>query len=658
MPQDKLAFVGAKKGELTLMVGPNGIHMGIDLAMPNLAPFVIQAPLDGEGPLELLFVDLIESLTGLVQGYLEAQGVDTEILDALTQNIKGAVSALDHRYTEQRYSENGSGVLDTVRDLETETLFEAEFDLPEGFLQQAHTKVVTANAAIVRRTPQFQPKAVKTGPQTSILQRPTPSLKNIIQKYRTQQGKPLSGPLFVLVYDSTGRPVGVRSIKGPGWSGNGGGGKVASVQHTNERCTACGGHTRCKCMTSSHRAAYPPDGNVPETEGVCWGCREKAKTASRDTIEVKGWGITPDEVTVYVNPSRGELQTLIGGEGARALVYPKQNKVIAWSGLDAIHDQVAQVYPQLLGLIGSQGIPVHIYPGPEVVVSAWSKRGPWYHNPETGPALMNCGALHMALGGPLKMVEYFDEDVAGDWEKMEPASASLQPINAGLKTSSVGSFRRLVVARDAGAIVGALVFADYPRDRRILSMQVTAPGTGVEARMLACLGSDKPVVASAKTFENEGLEELGFKPVGNQLVKAAGPAAATLQPDTVLQVFTGCSPEDATRYCAEGIDTEHVPSYRRYPHTDLGLPVHGLIVTSDPHDATGLGPIVLQLKVAADALHDLHPSQEADLDESNREQFPDSFRPSLSWVLTQERRALFMGAVAPQAIQAIERIRR
>ena len=77
MPQDKLAFVGAKKGELTLMVGPNGIHMGIDLAMPNLAPFVIQAPLDGEGPLELLFVDLIESLTGLVQGYLEAQGVDT-----------------------------------------------------------------------------------------------------------------------------------------------------------------------------------------------------------------------------------------------------------------------------------------------------------------------------------------------------------------------------------------------------------------------------------------------------------------------------------------------------------------------------------------------------------------------------------------------------
>ena len=216
MTDTKTAFVGAKKGELTLMISAIEVTLGVDLAMPCQAPFMIKAPLAGD--MEVLFTDLVLSLACLVHGYFEAQGITPEILAKLDHNLQEAVHTLDHRYTEEHYSDTGSGVLDDVRDIENETMFEAEFDLPEGFLAEAHYKVVTANAPIIRRTPQFQPKSVKTGPQTQIVQRPTPSLKNIIQKYRVQQRKPLSGPMYVLVYDSTGRPVGVRSIKGPGWS--------------------------------------------------------------------------------------------------------------------------------------------------------------------------------------------------------------------------------------------------------------------------------------------------------------------------------------------------------------------------------------------------------------------------------------------------------
>ena len=45
MTESKTAFVGAKKGELTLMISTVEITMGVDLAMPGLAPFMIKAPL-------------------------------------------------------------------------------------------------------------------------------------------------------------------------------------------------------------------------------------------------------------------------------------------------------------------------------------------------------------------------------------------------------------------------------------------------------------------------------------------------------------------------------------------------------------------------------------------------------------------------------------
>ena len=228
MSESKVAFVGSKKGEVVIAISPVEVMLGVDLSLPGIGPFTIKnTPGEHEEPVDVLFAGMLEGLLCLVRSYFEAQHLNPDLITQLNTAIEQAVDTLGTHDVQERDGE--SGILEQVRDIENETMFEAEFDVPEGFLEEAHRKVVTANATIIRRQPPKLLGPTKTGPQTRIVQRPAPSLKNIIQKFRGQQNKPLSGPLYVLVYDSCGRPVGVRSLKGPGWNGIGGGGKVAAV---------------------------------------------------------------------------------------------------------------------------------------------------------------------------------------------------------------------------------------------------------------------------------------------------------------------------------------------------------------------------------------------------------------------------------------------
>ena len=72
----------------------------------------------------------------------------------------------------------------------------------------------------VKRSPnQTQlPKNFQTNGNPTTLKQNYPSARSLIMKFKNQQGKPTSGPMFILVYDFKGRPVGVRSIKSPNWN--------------------------------------------------------------------------------------------------------------------------------------------------------------------------------------------------------------------------------------------------------------------------------------------------------------------------------------------------------------------------------------------------------------------------------------------------------
>lgn len=220
----RTAFVGVQHGELSIAIGDDEIMLGVDLAIPGVSPFVIKTPLsDAQGmDREVLFGEMLEAVNCLMKTFFQIQGVDDQILQELGQRLLGAVESIGSKYAS----------LPIEGQVEADSYFEAEFQVPELFLEQAHRHIVVANAPIIRRTPPKPPTPSRTAPQTRIVQRPQPSLRNLITRFKGQQNKPLSGPLFVLVYDTYGRPVGVRSIKGPGWSGIGGGGKVASVPVT------------------------------------------------------------------------------------------------------------------------------------------------------------------------------------------------------------------------------------------------------------------------------------------------------------------------------------------------------------------------------------------------------------------------------------------
>ncbi len=220
MSTPRTAYVGVKHGELAITIGPSEVVLGVDLSVPGVSPFVIKSDLStssGEDR-EVLFGEMLEALVCLIKTYFEAQGFDPAALEDLRTRMAGAVESLGNTH---------ASVVPGYED--PESYFEASFEMPDLFLEQTHTKVVLAAVPVIRRTPTKPPAPVRTAPQTRIVQRPQQSLRNLVTRFKQQQNKPLSGPLYVLVYDTWGRPVGVRSIKGPGWTGVGGGGKIAST---------------------------------------------------------------------------------------------------------------------------------------------------------------------------------------------------------------------------------------------------------------------------------------------------------------------------------------------------------------------------------------------------------------------------------------------
>lgn len=430
----KTAFVGSQKGELTLMLSPVEVTLGVDFSLPGHAPFVIKHPLSEapEGGMAVLFNDMVLSLICLVKAYFEAQGVELPVVEDLGRRIYDAVEGLNSGHTSKEE--------EMEVQIDQESMFEAAFDVPPEFLGEAHAKVVTASAAMITRPPKFQPRQIRMAPQTRPVKPPEPSLRNVIQKFKSTQNKPLSGPLYVLVYDSCGRPVGVRSIKGPGWRGIGG------------------------------------------------------KMASLDVVEIPGY--KPTTAEVFTDPSRGDLARAMGDSGeARAFVFPQQGKVVAWNAFVAIHSQMAEAYLPLLGLNRSDAIPVTVWPGGYVQVTDYSRRTKWFHDPGTAEALARCAALRRALGCPVKEVFYFDEAIVGDWKDLQGVTTSIVPLHPA--ASKVQASRRVAVLQDAGAVSGVMVYADYPGgEQRVLSITSGLPGVDVESRLLTCLDPSRPIRAA------------------------------------------------------------------------------------------------------------------------------------------------------------------
>lgn len=364
--QRKVAYVGAHEAELTIMVTQHDLSATIDLAIPQVPTFPIRVPFDHQpGGKTYMFHEMVTMLQAEMVKYLLAVGIPQELVDktyyAMVKAVEGSEGGDDVKA--DRSGVGGDPLLERVVTLEPLEVFEVRWKLPDGLSEAIHQKIVTATQKVTLPSHGAHPGTFPMGHPPATLKQNYPSVRNLVQKFRGQQNKPLTGPVFVMVYDVNGRPVGVRSIKGPNWSWL----KKATLLQ-----------------------------------------RKQAAAAS----------VSPDTLRVYEDPTADELRLLLeGGGSARAFLGPDGRKLYAWDAADAVHSEVLAHLPAT-----TEWIPLVIFEDGEVEVTESSRRTRWWHNPLVTEVLLSSPALQRVLGSKPRGVSYYDEATSGDWATMPPAA--------------------------------------------------------------------------------------------------------------------------------------------------------------------------------------------------------------------------------------------
>lgn len=138
---------------------------------------------------------------------------------------------------------------------------------------------------------------------------------------------------------------------------------------------------------------------------------------------------------------------------------------------------------------------------------------------------------------------------------------------------------------------------------------------------------------------------------------------ANLQPDTLIRVYHGTDMKSAIDMVVNGLDARQRVR-RLYPHyvgTSQGKAMvnRGLFVTHDLYTATTFGSgVIVQFSAPGKELFPMFPSPEKMRKEDQiwRDQYPNSFRPSVSASMLEggaEPQALYRGLLDPEQIEKI-----
>lgn len=543
MSMQKTGFVGSGEAEITVSTTFTDIVVSFDLGVPQAPLFTLKLPLSEAEGREGIFDEMLGALVEHVVQFFRHAGVNEPLVQALKDTLVKACSDVSTDDASERSGSGGSDILKAILELEPVSVFENKFRLPAGIIPAIHQKVVTAAclAAGVRSTklasmkaaevrealsgkPIFKPVTRQQGenpplprfvhPKPTVTQA-KPSLRDLVRKFKPQQGKKPTGPLFVLVYDVNGRPVGVRSIKGPGWQGISG--KVAynpaspevsqlalglRMQLKNEgiwvnlKQSPTGSfYLRFKGPVSGQERQIRISDHprlVDNGDPRCFDDRRTdldigpfngktmdealafAKTASKDTVTLEFRG-RPVELTIFVDPSRMDVQRLLKKDGVcRAWVSADGNHLIAWEAGQALHGTVSQGYLPTMGWSRNECLPIEIWADRTVRITDSSVHGKWFHNPDAALMVSESPAIRRALGGAPGGLDYFDEMVVGPWTELvktkTAASFSLKDIPTtfwvvlDLGINHLGSnpsfFNRAITGLEAGFLEGVKGISD------------------------------------------------------------------------------------------------------------------------------------------------------------------------------------------------------
>lgn len=208
----KTSAVVPTTGTAAIMVStsvPQCVQISIDLGSARVPIFTLTVPYQGDVDEEArsLAYEGALALLDEVSAFMLEREVNRDVIVALYASALGAFQNL-----------TPENVVDEFHAQEPVKVWEKEFDVPVEFAEEMQRRVVTA-AVKWRMTlddSKYAPKNVipihHPGGRTKEvkLKDDYTQALNAIKKFRNQTLQRQSGPLFVMVYNSNGKPVGVQ----------------------------------------------------------------------------------------------------------------------------------------------------------------------------------------------------------------------------------------------------------------------------------------------------------------------------------------------------------------------------------------------------------------------------------------------------------------
>jgi|SRR5271157_1979549 hypothetical protein len=202
---DLFAYISPKKGELAIAVRRGErpeIYVIIDVGIPNWSTFSIRFPFAEDNPEDMpeLIWGALRVLLDDLSAFMLSQSYDEAIITDIYARILATFKGMSIKGSD---TEHGRGMDQSIK------TYEAEFDLPRTFMNETQKKIVTSAQGIIRRQPPVRQleltymKPNKTNPQDAA---------RVIRQFRTKIIRNQPSPLYVLVYNMKGIPVGVAPV--------------------------------------------------------------------------------------------------------------------------------------------------------------------------------------------------------------------------------------------------------------------------------------------------------------------------------------------------------------------------------------------------------------------------------------------------------------
>jgi 8-oxo-dGTP pyrophosphatase MutT (NUDIX family) len=200
---EKVSYLSPSAGQLEVTVIRDSrpyVAITLDLGIPNFTVFSLKLPLIEDKPnsMSTLVAEAIHVLMDEVSAFMISMDYKEGVIVQLYSEVIGCYKGMSSE-TDSNKSKSPASKDPIVKS------FEGSFRLPLAFINETYDKVVTAKKA---------GKVIQVGPKTRHIEfkyekpnKPTMTdAQKVIKMYKTRSLKSQPNPLYIVVYDQTGKP--------------------------------------------------------------------------------------------------------------------------------------------------------------------------------------------------------------------------------------------------------------------------------------------------------------------------------------------------------------------------------------------------------------------------------------------------------------------